>query len=211
MSGKSRDAADPAAFWDERYATSDYVFGTEPNTWLTANEGSLKAGMTALVPGDGEGRNGVWLAERGLTVTSVDASPLGVEKARKLAAQRGVTIDIICADLRDWQAPDATYDIAVLAFLHLGAADRTALHQKIAATLKPNGYLILEGFTPDHLAFGKGGPKVESMMFTEHRLRSDFTELDVLQIEALEVELPASGRHGGRAAVIRLLARKPKP
>jgi SAM-dependent methyltransferase len=192
MSDISRDAADPAAFWDERYATPDYVFGTQPNTWLVANEALLKPGIAALVPGDGEGRNGVWLAERGLVVTSIDASPIGVEKARRLAAERGVSMEIVRADLRD----------------HIGAADRAKVHRKVASALKSGGYLILEGFTPDHLAFGKGGPKVESMMFTEERLRGDFAGLDIAHLEALEVELPASERHGGRAAILRLRARK---
>ena len=209
MPDPSRDAANPAAFWDERYATPDYVFGTQPNTWLAANEKLLRAGMTALVPGDGEGRNGVWLAEHGLKVTSVDASPIGVEKARKLAAQRGVDMDIVCADLRDWQPPDAAFDIAVLAFVHIGQTDRATVHRKVAAALKPGGHLILEGFTPDHLAFGKGGPKVEAMMFTEKRLRGDFAALDIRHLEALTTEIPANERHGGKAAVIRLLARQP--
>jgi SAM-dependent methyltransferase len=208
MSDISRDAADPAAFWDERYATPDYVFGTQPNTWLVANEALLKPGIAALVPGDGEGRNGVWLAERGLVVTSIDASPIGVEKARRLAAERGVSMEIVRADLRDWQPPGAVYDLAVLAFVHIGAADRAKVHRKVASALKSGGYLILEGFTPDHLAFGKGGPKVESMMFTEERLRGDFAGLDIAHLEALEVELPASERHGGRAAILRLRARK---
>lgn len=205
----SRDAADPAAFWDERYAAADYVFGTEPNVWLVANSALLKPGMTALVPGDGEGRNGVWLAGHRLTVTSVDASPIGVEKARKLAAAHKVDMEIICADLRDWQPPQAAYDLALLAFVHTGAADRTAVHRKVGDALKSGGHLILEGFTPDHLGYGKGGPKVEAMMFTEDRLRGDFDNFEILHLESLKTELPASDRHGGKAAVIRLLARKP--
>jgi hypothetical protein len=83
------------------------------------------------------------------------------------------------------------------------------VHRKIAGTLRSNGHLILEGFTPDHLGYGKGGPKAEAMMFTERRLREDFVGLDILHLEALKTELPASERHGGMAAVIRLLARKP--
>jgi cyclopropane fatty-acyl-phospholipid synthase-like methyltransferase len=205
----SRDAADPASFWDERYATPEYVFGTQPNVWLAANEALLQPGMRALVPGDGEGRNGVWLAERGLVVTSIDASPIGVEKAQKLARARGVSLDIVCADLRTWQPEGPVYELVVSAFVHIGSADRAAVHATYVAAMAPGGYLILEGFTPDHLGYGKGGPKVEAMMFTEDRLRSDFAALDILQLEALKTELPASERHGGPAAVIRMLARKP--
>lgn len=209
MADPTRDAVDPAAFWDERYATPDYVFGIAPNRWLVANQHLLKPGMTALVPGDGEGRNGVWLAERGLAVTSIDASPIGVEKAAKLAETHGVDLDIVCADLRDWNPAGLSWDIVVLAFVHVGEADRTVIHGKIANVLKPGGYLILEGFTPDHLGIGKGGPKKETMMFTDDRLRGDFAALDIMHLEALQTETPASERHGGVAAVIRLLARKP--
>ena len=91
----------PADFWDERYVGDDYVFGQEQNILMAANADLFAAGMSALLPGDGEGRNGVWLAGRGLHVTAVDASPVGVEKAHRLAAARGVEIDIRVADLGD--------------------------------------------------------------------------------------------------------------
>lgn len=209
MTDVPRDAADPAVFWDERYATPDYVFGTEPNVWLAENAALLRPGMRALLPGDGEGRNGVWLAERGLTVTSIDASPVGVEKARKLARMRGVDLEIVCADLRDWQPGEPGYDIVASAFVHIGSADRAAVHAKYVMALARGGHLILEGFTPDHLGYGKGGPKAETMMFTEERLRRDFGALEIVALQALKTNLPASERHGGPAAVIRLLARKP--
>lgn len=199
----------PGEFWDQRYDGEDYVFGHEPNVWMAANGDLLKPGMTALVPGDGEGRNGVWLAERGLDVTTIDASPVGVAKARSLADERGVKINSVVADLRDWVAPETGYDLVVLAFLHVDPGDRTDVHRTIARALKPGGLLLLEGFTPDHLNYGKGGPPVTDMMFTEDRLRHDFEGLLTFEeIEALKTELPASERHGGPAAVIRLRARR---
>lgn len=199
----------PGEFWDQRYEGDDYVFGHDPNVWMAANADLLKPGMSALLPGDGEGRNGVWLAERGLTVTTIDASPLGVEKARKLAAERGVAMASEIADLRDWDAPEASYDAVVLAFLHVDPGDRGTVHRKIARALKPDGLLLLEGFTPEHLGYGKGGPKVDTMMFTAERLREDFADLlDIEHMETLKTELPASERHGGPAAVIRLRARR---
>lgn len=199
----------PGEFWDERYDGHDYVFGHEPNVWMADNAELLKPGMRALLPGDGEGRNGVWLAQRGLDVTTVDASAVGIDKARRLAAERGVDLDIQIADLRDWDAPVAAFDVVISAFLHVGPDDRAGLHQKLAATLKPGGLLLLEGFTPDHLGIGKGGPKDTRMMFTEDRLRDDFADrLDIEYLETLETELPASERHGGPAVVIRLRGRR---
>ncbi|MEP4888077.1 MAG: class I SAM-dependent methyltransferase, partial [Alphaproteobacteria bacterium] len=173
------------------------------------NSKLLKPGMAAFLPGDGEGRNGVWLAERGLRVTSVDASPVGVEKAQNLAASRGVTIKSEVADLRDWEVPAEKFDVVVLAFLHVGPGDSTAVHRKLAQTLKPGGLMLLEGFTPDHLGYGKGGPKDTRMMFTEDGLRADFDDLlDIEYLETFKTELPASERHGGPAVVIRLRARR---
>ena len=199
----------PGSFWDQRYEGEDYVFGQEPNVWMAANADLLKPGMTALLPGDGEGRNGVWLAERGLNVTTVDASSVGVEKARSLAAARGVELNIKIADLREWDAPEGTFDVLVSAFLHVGPDDRAAVHRKLAQMLKPGGLLLLEGFTTDHLGYGKGGPKDTRMLFTKDKLRGDFEELlNIEHLEVLKTELPASERHGGRAAVIRLRARR---
>jgi SAM-dependent methyltransferase len=199
----------PGSFWDQRYEGTVYVFGQEPNMWMATNADLLKSGMTALLPGDGEGRNGVWLAERGLDVTTVDASSVGVEKARRLAAERGVDLNIQIADLREWDVPEGTFDLMVSAFLHVDPDDRAAVHRKLARMLKPGGLLLLEGFTTDHLGYGKGGSKDTRMLFTEDKLRGDFEELlDIEHLEALKTDLPASERHGGPAAVIRLRARR---
>lgn len=199
---------DPRAFWDARYVGGEYVFGIEPNRWLAAHEHLLRRRMRAFLPGDGEGRNGVWLAERGLVVTTVDASPVGVEKARRLAAERGVTLDAQVADLREWKYPASAYDLAVLAFVHVDIGERSGFHAEVAATLRSGGHLLLEGFTPAHLG-RKGGPKSADRMFTAAILADDFSALDILHLDECEVELPEAERHGGPAAVVRLLARMP--
>ncbi|MGB0572153.1 MAG: class I SAM-dependent methyltransferase [Alphaproteobacteria bacterium] len=147
----------PGNFWDQRYGGGDMVFGHEPNQWLQANTDLLKPGLDALMLGDGEGRNGVWLAKRGLNVTNVDAFLVGVEKATQLAASRGVSINAENAYLRDWVVPVGAFDLVMLAFLHVRPDDCTELHHRIASTLKHGGLLLLEGFTPDHLGYGKGG------------------------------------------------------
>lgn len=203
MSG--HPARDPGTFWDERYAEDDYVFGQDPNQWMAEHTSFLTPGKKALLPGDGEGRNGVWLAERGLDVTTIDASPIGVEKAERLAKARGVQIEALALDLRDWDAPQSVFDVAVLAFLHVNADERADVHRIIARAIKPGGLLLLEGFAPDHLGYGRGGPPVKEMMFTDERLREDFGELlDIEVLDVLKTELPASERHGGPAVVARL-------
>lgn len=197
------------SFWDQNYsASTGFKYGERPNAFLVQQVARFAPGSRILLPGDGEGRNGVWLAERGLDVTTVDASPVGVDKARRLAASRGVRLDAHVADLHDWKYPAAAYELVVLAFVHVAAGERAGLHAEIAATLRPGGHLLLEGFTPAHLG-RKGGPKTADRMFTAATLADDFSGLEIVHLEECEVELPAAERHGGPAAVVRLLARMP--
>jgi SAM-dependent methyltransferase len=199
----------PGAFWDQRYDDAGYVFGQDLNQWMAENRALLSPGINALVPGDGEGRNGVWLAERGLNVTTIDASPVGVAKALQLAAAREVKIEAEIGDLRDWTPDAPRFDVVVLAFLHVNPADRQPVHQRVATALKPGGLLLLEGFASDYLGFGKGGPSAKEMMFTESGLRDDFEDmLDIEYLAQSQIELPSSERHGGRAVVMRLRARR---
>ncbi|MBT5571908.1 MAG: class I SAM-dependent methyltransferase [Alphaproteobacteria bacterium] len=205
----SKPANAPGEFWDQRYADDDYVFGQEPNQWMAAHAALLQPGMNALVPGDGEGRNGVWLAQQGLHVTTLDASPVGVAKAKKLAAAHNVLLAAQVADLRDWNVVADVYDLLISAFLHVNADDRTDVHRKFAQSLKPGGLMLLEGFAPDHLGYGRGGPKAKEMLFTIDGLREDFAAMmDIEHLEEARIELPASERHGGPAVVTRLRARR---
>src|SRR5690349_1937000 len=103
--------------WNERFSKPDYHFGTEPNEFLKKQASLLKPGLKALAVADGEGRNGVWLAEQGLDVHSIDFSSTGIAKARKLAAQRGVTLRIEQADIHAWDWPDAAYDMIAVVFI----------------------------------------------------------------------------------------------
>ena len=103
--------SDTASFWDARYQTPDYLFGTEPNAFLCSKRHLLKAGQTVLALADGEGRNGVWLAEQGLDVLSTDISSSALEKARTLAAHRGVTIRTEHLDLSTWAPSAAKFDV----------------------------------------------------------------------------------------------------
>src|SRR5262245_56563215 len=114
--------------FDDRYREPGYHYGTEPNAFLASQRARLKAGMKALMPGDGEGRNGVWLAEQGVTVTSFDPSPFGVDKARQLAAARGVTLDARVVGVESWDWREGQFDVVGLFFIHLPAALRRAAH-----------------------------------------------------------------------------------
>jgi SAM-dependent methyltransferase len=200
-------------FWDERYKGEEYAFGLTPNAFLVSQLQVLPPPPARIfAPGDGEGRNGVWLAEHGYDVTSVDLSPKGVEKARRLAASRGVTLNAEVADLESWAWPSAKFDAVVSLYVHFFDESRSRMHRATLRALKPGGVLILEAFSPHQLELQKthhsGGPKTENMLYSVEKLSSDFADADILLLEEAETELDEGHRHKGRAAVIRCVARR---
>ena len=106
-------SSEQAEFWDERFRGEGFAFGTAPNGFLASQSQYLGRGLRALVPGDGEGRNGVWLAEQGLDVLAIDFSPAALEKSRALAAERGVKLRTEIADVTTWRWPVAAFDVVV--------------------------------------------------------------------------------------------------
>src|ERR1700712_3817746 len=166
-----------AAVWGQRYSGEDYAYGLAPNAFLASRRAYLTPGMTALVPGDGEGRNGVWLAEQGLVVDTLDLSPEGVAKAHRLAAQRGVTVNAVEADVLRWDWPEQRYDLIALMYLHLLAPDRREVHARAMAALKPGGRIVIEAFTPDQIARqqagARGGPRYAALLYRAEDLRGD--------------------------------------
>ncbi len=198
----------PTTFWDERFSEQAFVYGTEPNAFLVEQAVRLAPASRILVPGDGEGRNGVWLAGRGLRVLSVDASAVGLAKARRLAEERGVDIATEVADLAIWKWPVAEFDAVVAVFLHLPPAHRASIHGAMAAALKPGGIVILEAFRPEQLTFGSGGPKDPALLYTAEQLKADFAGLEMLLLDDAVVELGEGKLHSGTAATVRLVARR---
>ncbi|MDR3435152.1 methyltransferase domain-containing protein [Telmatospirillum sp.] len=196
-------------FWDSRFSSEDYIYGLEPNAHLVSAARYLKPGSRILVPGDGEGRNGVWLAGRGMDVLSVDGSPAGLAKARKLAQSRGVTIATQQADLLNWQWPIAAFDAVVSIFLHFVPDDRKKIHAAMVSALRSGGILIFEVFAPEQLAFSSGGPKDLALLCRADDLRADFASLEILALDEAEVVLDEGSFHQGKAAVVRMVARKP--
>jgi SAM-dependent methyltransferase len=197
-----------AAFWDSRYAGRDYAYGEAPNAFLASL--TFEAGGRALVPGDGEGRNGVFLAERGLRVETLDLSAEGVAKARRLAAARGVSVDARQGDVLTWDWPEAAYDVIALLYLHLPEDGRRALHRRALAALKPGGRVVLEAFTPAHLekqnAGARGGPREAALLYSAGDLREDFAGAEIALLRELETVLREGALHVGASAVVQLVA-----
>jgi SAM-dependent methyltransferase len=195
-------------FWDEKFKGEGYTYGTRPNAFLAAKADLFLKGGSVLVPGDGEGRNGVWLAEQGFAVTSVDSSKVGQAKARRLAAERGVAMRFELADLLRWGWPQGAFDHVVSIFFHLYSADRPRLHKSMLAALRPGGLLLMEAFRPQQLGLTSGGPKELDLLYDRAMLADDFAEADILLLEEAEPVLDEGALHRGMARTVRLIARR---
>lgn len=201
------------AFWNQRYAEPGYKYGTQPNAFVREQATRLPAGAQVLVPGDGEGRNSVWLAAQGHQVLAVDVAEVGLAKARQLALAQGDAVSARLrtqwADLAEWQPPVGRFDAVVLTYVHLPSAIRVPAHRRLAAALKPGGWLILEAFHPRQLGRTSGGPKEPDMLMTLSLLRTDFHGLlrETLGRET-EVVLDEGPGHQGPAFVTRWLGQR---
>lgn len=196
--------------WDERYNVPEFIFGTEPNVFLTQQAYRLTPGQRVLAVADGEGRNGVWLAQQGLSVLSVEGSAVAQAKAKKLAQERGVSLDFECADLLQWQWGEARFDAVVAIFIQFAApAGRKILFEGMKAALKPGGLLLLQGYTPRQLEFKTGGPSSAENMYTEAMLRELLAGWEILQLCEHDEHISEGAHHHGMSALIDVVARKP--
>ena len=195
--------------WEDRYRVPDYVFGKEPNYFLVSCKALLPRSGKALAVADGEGRNGIWLAEQGLEVLSLDFSPSAQQKARALAKQRGVTLTVAQADVHTWDYPEAAFDVVVEIFTQFSTpAERVKNWVGMRKALKRGGLLIIQGYTPKQLQYGTGGPKQVENLYTRAMLEEAFRDFRDMKIVEEEIEIYEGTSHGGMSAVINLTARK---
>ena len=192
--------------WDDRYADSDYLFGTAPNDFLKSVANRLTPNSQILCLADGEGRNGVYLATLGHKVTAIDQSRVGLEKAKKLAEQKQVSIETIEADLAEYDLGVESWDCIVSIFFHIPSAVRAHIYPRIITALKPGGILILESYTPEQLDHGTGGPPISDLMLTKEELAQNFYEMNLEHLQELEREVIEGAGHTGLASVVQLLA-----
>jgi SAM-dependent methyltransferase len=197
------------SMWDQQYRTDTYVYGTAPNDYLTTNAHHLPAG-NVLCLGDGEGRNGVWLAEHGWQVTAVDISPVGLTEARDLAVQRGLRADkfvTVVADLADYELGHQRWDGIVSIFCHLPPSIRVRVHRQVRDALTAGGVLLYEGYHPNQIG-RHGGPPRPDLTPPLEDLRRDFDGLEILHATETERVLDEGNEHQGLAAVVQLAARR---
>jgi SAM-dependent methyltransferase len=200
--------SDEFARWEGRYATPGYRFGTEPSAFLKAQAHLLRRGQTALAIADGEGRNGVWLAEQGLDVLSIDFSPTALTKARALAVSRGVKLRTERTDIQTWTWPLEAFDVIVGIFVQFASPEGQArMFAGIVRALKPGGLVLLEGYGPKQLQYGTGGPKDVNRLYTRAGLETAFKGLASLDIREYDAALD-EGAHVGMSALVDLIGRK---
>lgn len=203
--------SNPSEFerWQKRFSVPEYVFGTEPNAFLQAQAELLPRSGTALAVADGEGRNGVWLAERGLDVLSIDWSPAGQAKAEALARNRGVALRTALVNLVAWEWQEAAYDLIAAIFIQfLTPQERRRVFQGMCSALKPGGLVLVQGYRPEQLQYKTGGPSQVENLYTRALLTSEFAELSELRIHEHDSMTQEGTAHIGMAALIDLVGRK---
>lgn len=193
--------------WDERYGKEGFVYGTAPNDFLAASVAALQSPVICLA--SGEGRNPVWLAEQDFEVHAVDGSAVGVEKTRRLAAERGVTVHATHADLADFDLGEACWGGVVITFGHLPLPLRVKVHAAIVRALKPGGALVMEVYTPRQLGRGTGGPPVVEMLYEPDDIRRQLAGLTFERFEEIERPVVEGWAHSGTAAVLQIIGVKP--
>jgi len=198
----------PRDTWNQRFATTPYLFGEAPNAYLCSQVAHLQAG-SALAVADGEGRNGVWLAEQGVQVDAFDFSQVAVQKAHQLAERRQQSVQWHCCDWQSFDWKTGHYNNVVGIFFQFASpADRTALFAKMNASLKPGGTLIIQGYTAAQLEFNTGGPGKLEHMYDEPMMRQAFADYDILDLRSYEALIHEGTAHRGMSGLLGLTARK---
>jgi SAM-dependent methyltransferase len=194
--------------WDERYQQEALVYGEDPNDFLVQRVGELRPG-NCLCLAEGQGRNAVWLAERGFAVTAVDQSAVGMKKAKELAAKRAVDLSTEVADLAQYDLGRESWDNIVSIFGHLPSGLRRDVHRRVIAALRPGGIFLLEAYTPDQLqTSGVGGPPDPDMLLTVDKLREELPDLEPLLSREIVRQVNEGDYHRGEGAVVQFIGRK---
>ncbi len=198
--------------WDDRYRTEEFAYGEQPNNYFKEQLEQLNPG-TILFPAEGEGRNAVFAAKLGWTVSAFDISAEGKNKAIQLAESNRVSIDYQVGELQhlDYQAEQ--FDAIALIYAHFPAEIKSAYHKRLDLYLRTGGMIIFEAFGKNHLDYlarneKVGGPKELDMLFSIEEIAADFANYEIVALEEKEIELNEGVFHNGLGSVIRFIGRK---
>lgn len=193
--------------WNDRYGGSDFLFGKEPNEYLKSKLDTLISGNLFL-PGDGEGRNGVYAAENGWIVTSADFSKVAIERAKIFASSKNVEINFTFTDLINDELPQSKFDVLGISFLHFNGNNKKIVHNKLSKSLKVGGIVILECFSTDQVKLNSGGPRKKDSLYSKEELQKYYTNFEFIELEEKKIQLNESDAHRGDAYIVRMFARK---
>lgn len=194
------------AFWDERYSSAEYLYGTEANAFLAEHVARVSGPVLSL--SEGEGRNAVFLAKHGLDVLGVDCSAIGLEKAQNLAAAQSVQIRTKLADLAEYSPAENHFGSVVSISAHLPSTIRKRLYPLLEKSLKPGGTLILEAYSEDQLNYETGGPKDIDMLMSLDKLSRELPNLEPILARIIERNVIEGTGHSGLASVVQYIAKK---
>ncbi len=191
--------------WDSRFASEEYVYGTEPNNFF--KEELLKhAPGKLLLPGEGEGRNAVFAAGMGWDVTAFDSSIAGKEKAERLAAKNKVEITYLLDSYESANFEENSFDMIAFVYTHTNIREHQ--HKKMLNFLKPGGIIVLEGFSKNQLNYNTGGPGNVDMLYSIDEIKADFKLLSEINVREEEISIEEGQFHSGKASVIKTLGKK---
>lgn len=199
-------------FWNERYRSEEFVYGTQANNYLKEKLKELPLGRI-LFPAEGEGRNSVFAAQLGWKTDAFDSSIEGKKKADLLAKKNGVQINYLLADIEKTNYTNHQFDAIALIYAHFPKEKRKNYHQKLTDFLKIGGYIVIEGFSKSHRAYQEkypnvGGPKNIDLLYDLDEIKSDFEDFEFLEASQSEIELNEGSYHVGKASVVRIFAKK---
>lgn len=199
-------------FWNNRYAEKEFAYGEKANNFLIQQLPKFTKGKI-LFPAEGEGRNAVFASTLGWEVFAFDLSIEGKNKAEQLANKNNVSINYQVGEFSEIKYQENYFDAIGLIYAHFSAETKSMYHQKLVQLLKPNGIIIFEAFSKNHLQYNSvnekvGGPKDFGMLFSIEEMRTDFTNFEILELQETEVELEEGNYHNGKGSVIRFVGRK---
>jgi len=193
--------------WNERYSADVLPYGTEPNDFVAEQAGLIPPGPV-LCLAEGYGRNALWLAARGHAVTAMEQSPVAIARGRTLAAERGVAVTFVQADLADYDMGEGRWSGIVSTYAHVPPALRRDVHARVVRALAPGGVLILEAYSPAQLGHSTGGPKEVELLMSADVLREELAGLELPVAHDVERLVHEGPKHTGRAAVVQVVGRK---
>lgn len=198
--------------WNERFGKEEFAYGEEPNNYLKEQLQTLSPGAI-LFPAEGEGRNAVFAARLGWTVSAFDISVEGKKKALKLAEANGVKIDYQLGEIENLNYKPEQFDAIALIYAHFPADIKSLYHKTLDKYLRKGGLIIFEAFSKKHIEYIKkneavGGPKDIDMLFSREEIKSDFSNYEIIELSEMEIELKEGLFHNGTGSVIRFLGRK---